>query len=78
MNIPVSKFFYLFSNLCDPTAVEVASMVPWGALLSEKKWAWVWMRSACFKLKLKRLVVKLKRLVSKPGAWLAWGAGETD
>ena len=33
------------------------------------------MRSACFKLKFKRLVFKLKRLVSKPGAGVAAGGG---
>jgi hypothetical protein len=37
------------------------------------------MRSACFKLKFKRLVFKWKRCVSKPGVWLVWGvAGETN
>ena len=35
----------------------------------------VWTRSACFQLKFKRLVFEGKRLVSKPGFWLAWGGG---
>ena len=38
-------------------------------------WQRIWMRSACFKLKFKRLVFKWKRSVSKPAAWLAWGGG---
>ena len=37
MNIPVSKFFYLFSNLCDPTAVEVAVYGSMGRTAVRKK-----------------------------------------
>ena len=35
----------------------------------------VWTQSACLQLKFKRLVLKWKRLVSKPGFWLVWRGG---
>ena len=35
----------------------------------------VWTPSACFQLKFKRLVLEGKRLVLKPGFWLAWRGG---